>query len=119
MLRPTNLSRARKAPDRGQVHAWLSQEPYWALARPREVQDAAINASHNYGIYRKATREQVACARVTTDGTTFEASPRRRSGWHGKPLLAAACPAGRVEGYAASITTISLPCARAICMGEQ
>ena len=56
--------------DRGQVHAWLSQEAYWALGRTRETQNAAIDGSRNYCVYRD-TGEQVAYARVVTDGVTF------------------------------------------------
>ena len=56
--------------DRAQVHAWLSQEAYWALGRTRETQDAAIDGSRNYGVY-SSTGVQVAYARVVTDGVTF------------------------------------------------
>ncbi|GAB3543088.1 GNAT family N-acetyltransferase [Arthrobacter tecti] len=56
--------------DREQVHAWLSQEAYWALGRPRETQDAAIDGSRNYGVYND-DGAQVAYARVVTDGVTF------------------------------------------------
>ncbi|NJC24428.1 GNAT superfamily N-acetyltransferase [Arthrobacter pigmenti] len=55
--------------DREQVHAWLSQEAYWALGRPRETQDAAIEGSRNYGVYKDG--RQVAYARVVTDAVTF------------------------------------------------
>ena len=37
--------------DRELVHRWLSEHAYWALGRPRAVQDAAIDASRNYGAY--------------------------------------------------------------------
>ncbi|WP_144661444.1 GNAT family N-acetyltransferase [Paenarthrobacter nicotinovorans] len=57
--------------DRGLVHAWLSEQSYWAQGRPREKQDAAIDASRNYGVYNTATGEQVAYGRVVTDGVTF------------------------------------------------
>jgi GNAT superfamily N-acetyltransferase len=80
--------------DRARVHAWLSHEAYWALGRPREVQDAAIDGSRNYGIYRKDTGGQVAYARVITDGVTFAwlcdvfvAGPARGEGI-GKALIA-------------------------------
>jgi GNAT superfamily N-acetyltransferase len=53
------------------VHAWLSEQSYWAQGRPRAVQDAAIDASLNYGVHDEQTGEQVACARVVTDGATF------------------------------------------------
>jgi GNAT superfamily N-acetyltransferase len=55
--------------DRDRVHHWLSAESYWALGRERAVQDRAIEGSLNYGMYRGG--EQVAYARVVTDGATF------------------------------------------------
>ncbi|WP_309064220.1 GNAT family N-acetyltransferase [Microbacterium sp.] len=57
--------------DRARVHAWLSEQAYWAKGRTREKQDAAIDGSRNYGIRDRATGEQVAYARVVTDGATF------------------------------------------------
>lgn len=57
--------------DAGAVHRMLSEHAYWALGRPRELQDAAIAGSRNYGVYDDATGEQVAYARVVTDGATF------------------------------------------------
>jgi GNAT superfamily N-acetyltransferase len=57
--------------DRERVHRWLSEESYWAGGRMKEVQDAAISGSRNYGMYRADTGEQVAYARVVTDGATF------------------------------------------------
>lgn len=56
--------------DRAKVHTWLSEQAYWAKGRPREVQDAAIDASRNYGVW-DADGEQVAYARVVTDAVTF------------------------------------------------
>lgn len=56
--------------DRAQVHAWLSEQAYWALGRSRELQDAAIDASRNYSIWNDSC-EQVAYARVVTDAVTF------------------------------------------------
>jgi N-acetylglutamate synthase-like GNAT family acetyltransferase len=57
--------------DRTLVHRWLSEESYWALGRPREVQDAAIDASRNYSVHDPRSGRQVAYARVVTDGRTF------------------------------------------------
>ena len=57
--------------DRARVHQWLSEESYWAQGRVREKQDAAIDASRNYGVYDAGTGEQVAYGRVVTDGVTF------------------------------------------------
>lgn len=57
--------------DADRVHHLLSEHSYWALGRSREVQDAAIAGSRNYGIYDTETGQQVAYARVVTDGATF------------------------------------------------
>jgi GNAT superfamily N-acetyltransferase len=56
--------------DRDLVHGWLSEQAYWALGRTRAAQDAAIDASRNYGVYGEGGG-QVAYARVVTDGQTF------------------------------------------------
>ena len=56
--------------DRPLVHHWLSTQAYWAMGRTREVNDAAIDGSRNFGVYR-TSGEQVAYARVVTDGATF------------------------------------------------
>ncbi|MEJ1087553.1 GNAT family N-acetyltransferase [Microbacterium sp. Mu-80] len=56
--------------DRERVHAWLSEQSYWAAGRAREVQDAAIDASRNYAVVDGDGR-QVAYARVVTDAVTF------------------------------------------------
>jgi GNAT superfamily N-acetyltransferase len=53
------------------VHRWLSEHAYWALGRSRQVQDAAIAGSRNYGLYDATTARQVGYARVVTDGATF------------------------------------------------
>ncbi|TFB75044.1 N-acetyltransferase [Cryobacterium flavum] len=57
--------------DREQIHAWLSREAYWATGRPRALQDAAIDASTNFGMFDSASGRQVAYARVVTDSVTF------------------------------------------------
>jgi len=57
--------------DRALVHRWLSTDTYWAKGRPREVQDAAIDGSRNFGAYDEASGAQVAYARVVTDAATF------------------------------------------------
>lgn len=56
--------------DRERVHAWLSEQSYWAAGRAREMQDAAIDASRNYAVLDGDGR-QVAYARVVTDAVTF------------------------------------------------
>lgn len=57
--------------DLDRVHHWLSTDAYWALGRPREKLDRAIEGSLNFGVYETASGEQVAYARVVTDRATF------------------------------------------------
>ncbi|MEU6231510.1 GNAT family N-acetyltransferase [Kitasatospora sp. NPDC047058] len=57
--------------DAGLIHAWLSQDAYWALGRAREKQDEAIAGSLNFGVYERASGAQVGYARVVTDRATF------------------------------------------------
>ncbi|WP_422772851.1 GNAT family N-acetyltransferase [Plantactinospora sp. WMMC1484] len=56
--------------DVDRVHRWLSTDAYWALGRPRELLLRAIDGSTAYGVYAP-DGEQVAFARVVTDGATF------------------------------------------------
>lgn len=56
--------------DREYVHHWLSTQSYWAIGRTREVHDAAVAGSRNYGMFDEVGT-QVAYARVITDGATF------------------------------------------------
>ena len=57
--------------DRAQVHAWLSEQSYWAQERPRELQEQAIDGSANFAVIDTGTSRQVAYARVVTDRATF------------------------------------------------
>ncbi|MFC8718299.1 GNAT family N-acetyltransferase [Kitasatospora sp. NPDC057198] len=57
--------------DRAAVHRWLAEDAYWALGRPREKQDLAIDHSLNFGLYEESSGEQVGYARVVTDRATF------------------------------------------------
>ncbi|MFJ7333514.1 GNAT family N-acetyltransferase [Streptomyces sp. NPDC101110] len=57
--------------DRERVHHWLSTDAYWALGRPRETQERAIEGSLNFGVFDTVSGEQVAYARVITDRATF------------------------------------------------
>jgi GNAT superfamily N-acetyltransferase len=66
-----SFSSAADRIDRTRVHRWLSEEAYWARGRERSTQDAAMDASRNYGVYDNDTGEQLAYARVVTDGVTF------------------------------------------------
>ena len=81
--------------DRERVHYWLSELSYWARGRSRETQDAAIDASRNYGVFDTETGEQAAYGRVITDGVTFAwlcdvfVAPDARGRGLGKLLAAA------------------------------
>jgi len=55
--------------DVDQVHAWLSQESYWAMGRERRVVERSIEGSHPYSVL--AHDRQAAFARVVTDAATF------------------------------------------------
>lgn len=57
--------------DRERVHRWLSTDAYWARGRSRETQDAAIAGSLNFGVYERASGDQVGYARVVSDMATF------------------------------------------------
>ena len=57
--------------DRPRIHRWLSTESYWALGRTRDLHDRAMDGSRNFGMFDVETGEQVAYARVITDGATF------------------------------------------------
>jgi GNAT superfamily N-acetyltransferase len=63
------LSSARERIDLGRVHRWLAGDAYWAIGRPLEQMRAALDGSDAFGIYRDG--EQVAVARVVTDGAIF------------------------------------------------
>lgn len=56
--------------DPARVHELIA-DTYWGTDRSRELMDAAIAGSRPYGVYRSGTVEQVAFARVVTDGATF------------------------------------------------
>jgi GNAT superfamily N-acetyltransferase len=55
--------------DLDRVHHWLSEQSYWAAGRPYEKVARSIKGSVPYGVF--TSDEQVAFARVVTDGTTF------------------------------------------------
>jgi GNAT superfamily N-acetyltransferase len=55
--------------DRAAVHAFLSEEAYWALGRSREVVDATVaNAGRVVGLYHAGA--QVGFVRIVSDGHT-------------------------------------------------
>ncbi|KPI16367.1 GCN5-related N-acetyltransferase [Actinobacteria bacterium OK074] len=61
-------------PDRIDVdrtHHWISTDAYWGLGRTREVHERAVAGSLNFGVYDSGSGEQVAYARVVTDGALF------------------------------------------------
>ena len=53
------------------VHRWLSTDAYWALGRTHDQVRATIAGSECVGVYREAGLDQVAFARVVTDGVVF------------------------------------------------
>jgi len=55
--------------DIDRVHAWLSQESYWAKGRERAVVERSIAGSRPYSVYSQG--QQAAFARVVTDEATF------------------------------------------------
>ncbi|MFF9982493.1 GNAT family N-acetyltransferase [Streptomyces erythrochromogenes] len=57
--------------DAALVHRWLSEDAYWARDRSREKQDRAIAGSLNFGVYERASGQQVGYARVVTDKADF------------------------------------------------
>jgi ribosomal protein S18 acetylase RimI-like enzyme len=61
------LDDAKERVDLDEVHRFLSQEAYWALGRPREVQERLVReASRVVGLY-DGTR-QIGFCRAFTDG---------------------------------------------------
>ena len=65
------LSGDRARLDVDLVHHWLSTDSYWAMGRPREVMQAAVDGSVPFGIYRPDDGRQVAFGRIVTDGAVF------------------------------------------------
>jgi len=51
------------------VHVWLSEESYWAKGRDRETFERSVAGSAPYSVFDGD--EQVAFARVVSDGATF------------------------------------------------
>jgi GNAT superfamily N-acetyltransferase len=56
--------------DVGQVHAWLSEEAYWARGRPADVVARSVEHSLVVGLYT-ADGAQAGFARYVTDYATF------------------------------------------------
>jgi len=57
--------------DRPRVLTWLAEGSYWAQGRSRDIHDRAMDGSLNFGMFDTESNEQVAYARVITDGATF------------------------------------------------
>jgi GNAT superfamily N-acetyltransferase len=55
--------------DMDRIFRWLSDESYWAKGRPRDMVERSFAGSHPVGVY--AGGEQVAVARIVSDGATF------------------------------------------------
>jgi GNAT superfamily N-acetyltransferase len=69
------------------VHAFISEESYWARGRPREITERAIEGSARVvGLYHGS--EQIGFARAVSDGATFAylADVYVRSDWRGRGL---------------------------------
>ena len=52
------------------VHRWIS-DTYWGGGRTLDAMRRAIAGSESVGVYREADGQQVAFARVVTDGAVF------------------------------------------------
>ncbi|WP_025274041.1 GNAT family N-acetyltransferase [Haloglycomyces albus] len=52
------------------VHHVLATDTYWAKGRDRSITETAFENSIAYGLYT-AAGQQIGCARVTTDHSTF------------------------------------------------
>jgi GNAT superfamily N-acetyltransferase len=60
----------RERVDVAAVHAFLSEQAYWALGRPRDTQDRLVRESSRVvGLYREG--RQVGFARAVTDGNSI------------------------------------------------
>jgi GNAT superfamily N-acetyltransferase len=58
--------------DVARVHAWLSEDSYWARGRDLSTVERALRGSRPYVVIDQAAdRAQVAFARVVTDDATF------------------------------------------------
>lgn len=56
--------------DRERVWRWISTETYWAVGRPRELMDRAIDGSLCFGLYAPDGGQAGFC-RFVTDRATF------------------------------------------------
>jgi len=51
------------------IHAWLSEQSYWAREIPRSIVEASVKGSMCFGVY--LGDRQIGFARVITDKATF------------------------------------------------
>lgn len=65
------FSTERERVDVERVHGLLLAHAHWARERSLEEQQAIVAASRNYGIHLTDSGDQVAYARIVTDGVTF------------------------------------------------
>lgn len=81
--------------DVDRIHAYLSDESYWARHRPREATELGIETSLCFGAYDEVDGRQLGFARVFTDGVVLAwvadvfSFPDARSRGVGKALMQA------------------------------
>jgi GNAT superfamily N-acetyltransferase len=64
------LDDAKERIDLDEIHRFLSEEAYWALGRPRDVQDRLVReAARVVGLYHDG--RQVGFCRAASDGVSF------------------------------------------------
>jgi GNAT superfamily N-acetyltransferase len=98
------ISTDRRRIDRDLVHAFLSEQSYWARWRTREDNDRIIDSSLCFGVYEDG--RQIAHARVISDGVAFGylgdvfVVPEARGRGVGKLLMGAILEHPDVRGLA-------------------
>jgi GNAT superfamily N-acetyltransferase len=98
------ISTDRRRIDRDLVHAYLSEQSYWARWRTREQNDRIIDNSLCFGVYEGG--RQVAHARVVSDGVAFGylgdvfVVPEAQGRGIGKALMSAILEHPEVRGLA-------------------
>lgn len=96
------ISTDKRELDRELIHRFLSTEAYWSRGIPRATVEQAIAGSLCFGGYLDG--QQVAFARVVTDGATFGyladvfVLPEHRGQGHSKALMAAVMAHPQLQG---------------------
>ncbi|HEV2539139.1 MAG TPA: GNAT family N-acetyltransferase [Frateuria sp.] len=96
------ISTDKERLDIGLIHRFLSAEAYWSRGIPRATVERAIDGSLCFGGYLGG--QQVAFARVVTDGATFGyladvfVLPEHRGQGHAKTLVAAVMAHPQLQG---------------------